>query len=512
MARSIHIPKTHLIMALCLPLAVVLGYFLAEPLDSGSMGVVVFVLTILSVPIMMKWYHPLLILSWNSGITMFLLPGSPALWMCMGLGGFVFALLNRSVSPEHNFNLVPSITKPLLFLLAVVIATAALNGGFGIRSLGSGTYGGKAYFYVFAAAVAYFAFASQRIPAERAGLYLAAFFLPGVLALVPSVINRFGLDFGPLNYLFPGAGGSNQPIMDRSFAATVDRPSGLGLASTAIFFSLLVRYGIRGTLDFKKTWRPVLFFLSILGCLASSYRSTFILFAITFAVLFYLEGLHKTKMLAVFCAVGVLSLGFLVAFSSKLPWTVQRTLSFLPLKLDYVVKSDSEASTTWRLEMWREVLPDIPKYLIKGKGYTMQADDLWWINTAGYLKTPDPHAGAILANDYHSGPLSVIVPFGLFGAIGFIWFVGAALRYLYNNYKHGDPSLKIANTVLFAVFTGRIALFLFVFGGFYSDLCVFTGILGLSVSLNGNRLKQPEPQKDAEFAPFSSIADGQKSA
>ena len=55
MARAIHIPKTHLIMALCLPLAVILGYFLAEPLDSGSLGVVVFVLVVLSVPILMKW-------------------------------------------------------------------------------------------------------------------------------------------------------------------------------------------------------------------------------------------------------------------------------------------------------------------------------------------------------------------------------------------------------------------------------------------------------------------------
>ena len=48
MASSINIPKTHLIMGLCLPLAVLLGYFLAEPLDSASLAVVVFVLVILA--------------------------------------------------------------------------------------------------------------------------------------------------------------------------------------------------------------------------------------------------------------------------------------------------------------------------------------------------------------------------------------------------------------------------------------------------------------------------------
>src|SRR5690348_15668400 len=120
MARAIHIPKTHLIMALCLPLAVIVGYFLAEPMTSGSLAIVVFVLTILAVPIMMKWYHPLMVLSWNSGIVMFLLPGPPTLWMCMAFGGMLFALLNRSVSPEHEFALVPSVTKPLLFLLGAV--------------------------------------------------------------------------------------------------------------------------------------------------------------------------------------------------------------------------------------------------------------------------------------------------------------------------------------------------------------------------------------------------------
>src|SRR2546425_636943 len=38
MANTINIPRTHLIMGLCLPLAVLLGYFLAEPMESGGIG------------------------------------------------------------------------------------------------------------------------------------------------------------------------------------------------------------------------------------------------------------------------------------------------------------------------------------------------------------------------------------------------------------------------------------------------------------------------------------------
>jgi hypothetical protein len=76
MANTINFPRSHLIMGLCLPLAVLLGYLLAEPLDSASLGVIVFVLIILGVPLLMKWHHPLLILSWNAYISTFFLPGS----------------------------------------------------------------------------------------------------------------------------------------------------------------------------------------------------------------------------------------------------------------------------------------------------------------------------------------------------------------------------------------------------------------------------------------------------
>src|SRR5438270_9706560 len=106
MANTINIPKSHLIMGLCLPLAVLLGYFLAEPLDSASLGVVVFVLVILGVPLLMKWHHPMLILCWNAWMNPFFLPGSPGLWMIMAFASLLFGLLNRSVNPDKQFIII----------------------------------------------------------------------------------------------------------------------------------------------------------------------------------------------------------------------------------------------------------------------------------------------------------------------------------------------------------------------------------------------------------------------
>src|SRR5262245_2098593 len=102
-ASAISIPRTHLIMGLCLPLAVLLGYFLAQPLDAGSLAVVILVISVLSVPLLMKWHHPLLILCWNVTANPLFLPGRPALWALVGMTSLVFAILSRSVNPNRRF-------------------------------------------------------------------------------------------------------------------------------------------------------------------------------------------------------------------------------------------------------------------------------------------------------------------------------------------------------------------------------------------------------------------------
>src|SRR6266404_3369398 len=99
MANTIKIPRTHLIMGLCLPLAVLLGYFLAEPLESGSIAVVVMVLAVFCVPALMKWHHPLLVLSWNVALLPIFLPGAPPVWVLVAMASILFAVLNRSVDP-----------------------------------------------------------------------------------------------------------------------------------------------------------------------------------------------------------------------------------------------------------------------------------------------------------------------------------------------------------------------------------------------------------------------------
>jgi hypothetical protein len=94
-----------------------------------------------------------------------------------------------------------------------------------------------------------------------------------------------------------------------------------------------------------------------------------------------------------------------------------------------------------------------------------------------------------------------MIPFGIWGGIAFVWFIAAALRVLYLNYRFGDTNLKTYNVLLFAAFISRTLVFFTIGGGIQSDMAVFAGLVGLSVALNGGvRRSAPVVASEAEQA------------
>lgn len=492
---TIKIPRAHLIMALCLPLAVLLGYFLAEPMESGSMAIIVLVLFVLGVPLMMKWHHPILVWCWNAFITPVFLPGQPQIWVPVAAASMVFALLNRAVNPENRFIYIPSIANSLLFLAAVVLITAWATGGIGIRSLGGARYGGRNYVLILMAIVGFFAFSSVRIPPEKAGFYVGMFFLVGLTSIIPNIIYTLGPKFYPLFSIFPAGFAVDQARGDFALGPGIFRIGGLGLLGPSLWCFALARYGIRGALDLAKPLGLFLLVVAAVCCAASGFRSCVIFIVMIFCALFYFEGLHKTRMLPLCLGLTLLGAAILLPNANRLPWVVQRTISFLPVKVDPIAGGSAEASTEWRLEIWKQAIPEIPKYLLIGKGYSMDPTAMYLADQSA--RQQGNYTDAILLNgDYHSGPLSVIIPLGIFGTIGFISFLVASGVFLYRNYRLGDTRLRCINTFFFAYFLCKVVFFFFIFGSLYSDLCSFTGLIGLSVSLNG----RPEPVAEEELA------------
>ena len=210
-----------------------------------------------------------------------------------------------------------------------------------------------------------------------------------------------------------------------------------------------------------------------------------------FLILFILERLHRTPLLPAFALAGALAFGLMLPFTEQLPRSVQRALSFLPIKIEPNILADAQGSWEWRLHMWEALLPDLPKYFWLGKGYSLNPTDLYLSQQAmRYGRAPD-YQSDLLVGNYHSGPLSTYIPFGVFGAITFVAFLGLALRALYRNYRYGRDELKSYNRFLFAYFLSRTIFFVAAFGSFHSELYIFTGIMGLSVALNHGVCRQP---------------------
>jgi len=264
---------------------------------------------------------------------------------------------------------------------------------------------------------------------------------------------------------------------------------------------LLARFGIRGSLDLTRPWRLLLLSLALAAGVLSGFRSFVLLTGLTFALIFYLEGLHRTRHALALLGVGLLGCGVVLPQAHKLPLAAQRALSFLPGKFDYSAGVSAADSLDWRLEMWKQAWPAVPKCLFRGRGWTYDARDFYTAVEIG--EAGNPHAGTILTGSFHNGPLSVLIPFGLYGALALVWFWAAGLRVLHRNWKFGDPALRTVNTMLLAAFAARVLFFLCFFGALDSDMAAFAGMLGLSVALNGADTSPAPAEQPAAGVEFS---------
>jgi len=479
-------------LAIVVPIAIVLGYMLATGtggLDYTTLFMFALVAFGLLLPILLRWHHPLLIFSWNMSTVVFFLPGSPNLWLVMSFVSLGFLVLQRAVDANKKMLHSPSITLPLLVLALIVIMTGYYRGGLGVRSLGAEAIGGKRYWLILGAIVGYLAMSGRQVPRDKAWVYVGLFFLGGLTNLLADAVQFTPQSLWFIFWMFPvdpGTFGGGSAVL----AEGIGRYYGLSVACLAFCFYFMARYGIRGMLSGLQSWRFGLFLAVGTVSLFGGFRTFFILAVLSFMFFYLFEGLLKSKYTPLLFSFGLLGMFLIAMFPQQLPQAMQRAVSFLPLDINPAVRAQALASNEWRLNMWRTLLPEIPEYLIIGKGYTMNAGELELMaQLAEHGSSEHSSELARLAGDYHNGPLSVQIPFGIFGSLSFVWFLIAAGRGLYLNWRHGDAELAHANAFLFALFLARVILFFVVFGGFYGDLAHFAGLIGFSLSLNGGICK-----------------------
>ena len=258
---AIGLPRNLVIFAVVVPLALCLGYLLSTPLHFNSMAIVGLVLTVLLIPVFLRWHHPFLVFAWNANITIFFLPGKPLLWMFFAAISFGITVLACILEKRLHFQHVPSITWPLLFLLMVVIITAKLTGGIGLRSLGSANVRRqKIRVHSSGSCRLFRAEQPAHCPIPRASLPLRIFTVG-----CDGCCGESGYLAGPafyfLYWMFPVDNAIEQAMEDFAYTAVdlrIGRLPGVGVAATAMLYFFQMRYGVRGLLTFRRPWITVL--------------------------------------------------------------------------------------------------------------------------------------------------------------------------------------------------------------------------------------------------------------
>jgi hypothetical protein len=478
--------RSLVVYAVILPLAIILGYLLTSPLDKPTVIALVIFATLLLLPLLLRWYHTWMIVFWNMSITFIYMPGLLPAWMPLACIGFVIAIGHYILNRERHFLSASSVSISLICLGLVVAITAKFRGGLGFNTLGDESIGGKRYLFLWVAIIGYFVLISQPIAPRKRKLYTTLFLLGGVTAVMSELGSHLGPLANLLNIFFPGTVADNTgPTAPMGFE-NLERFGGLAAAALAILFVLMARYGIEGILNMRKIWRLIFFVLGIVATAFGGYRGMIVMLGLTLIFLFCFEGLLRSRLMPVAVLGIIFVVAIVICFSDQFPLPVQRCLAIFPVKISYVARISAESSSTWRIDMWQGLLPQIPHYLLFGKGLTFDANDMAMYAMLGNQQVMGQAGGALaLAGDYHNGPLSVIIPFGIWGVITFLWFLWASIKVLWANFRYGDPELHKTNTFLLSYFLAKSVFFLFVFGGFYSDLFVFTGLIGFSISLNG---------------------------
>jgi O-antigen ligase len=267
---------------------------------------------------------------------------------------------------------------------------------------------------------------------------------------------------------------------------------------------MLLRFGVRGILDGSRPWRFALYLGVVLLSLIGGFRSVLLAQALLFLVMFTLEGFWRTRMAVALVVLALLGVVLLALTAHHLPIAFQRSLSILPFDIDPAVRLDAQMSSEWRIKMWKVLWAEIPKYFWLGKGYVANATDYFLILDSTRRGLAESYEISMLAGDYHNGPLSVIIPFGIWGVLTFGAFWVVAARVLRANYRHGRPELILINRFLLAVFWADLIFFLLIFGDLTIDFQRLAGYLALSIGLNGGMASASAPSGVSDELPMPS--------
>jgi O-Antigen ligase len=408
------------------------------------------------------------------------------------------------VLSQNNLRPKPHLLDLLVGLNVLYLAFTLVIHPVGFLIFGGQSIGGRPVINIFIGLVAYWVMI--RLPDTITGVSR----IPYYVLVSATVLSGLGLLVYIAPSLTPTVASWYSGLDNSAYLSQTAGVHGIQRLKDLVFFGfqlflIVCSYYSPATLFDPRRGRFYAMLLATCCILAAGYRN-FLLWAI--ASLAIGSVLHRRWRELVtagfFGALLLVLLSFGQGRFYQLPETIQRSLAFLPGQWSETVVADTQESSTWRFQLWKDVIE---------WGYIKD----WWFGDGFGANLQDAIAAymdrngrefVILSGGYHSGPLTTLRYVGICGMVLLYTLSISAAFYSYRcvNECRGTPLFPVAIYFAIQLIWGPVS-YTFVFGGYdgyLPELLFSVGCLRLLFRMS-DELKQNAVAK-TKLVPAQSLA------
>ena len=453
------------------------------------------------------------------------LPGSPSAWY-LGVFAAIGVLVTRFTLRSRDFYWRFTWTDALIALQIPVLAQAYLRNPTGFALFGGDIVGGKPYVEYAIAIMGYFCLAFIRtdyqtvtrvikimilVMAADSLLKALSGFSPGLALAVGRLYSN--VDYAAASSLLEG-GSDFDMTVDTRFGSLRDFADFLGLLCMAFYRPITCLLPI-----YPKQF--ILFSISLVAMLFSGFRSGLLKLGMYFTAACIVRrkplDLFWAGIFAFLILSGLLATGEL----KRMPFSIQRVLSFLPIEVDSAARAEAQGSSDWRFEMWKLALTT-DRYIsnkILGDGFGFSADEQkaqFDVQARGGYLTKQQNQDLFLTKgSYHGFHVETIRFTGVLGLIiaTIILLIFMNLAYRNIRYFEGRHNAKLIMFVCLPFLISPIYYWL-VFGSYKSGFVTYilaSGILKVLDNVHAQEIASAKSEAAAAQAttkPLSGLTRG----
>lgn len=483
MGRELLVPWIGL--GIAIGCALLAGYWVGTSnLDLLVMSVMLVIMTLVILGLRQRvWVLVPIFWAFAGGSAMLRIPFSVHdVTVMMAFCGYCAYLTLSKKDTRHPWNGLDWI----LFLNVIYLVGTYLLHPVGMRAMGATDIGGRPYFNIALAVLSYRLLARMpdspktvsRIPLFLAAGASAITFMNVVAYLIPSLT--------PVLYFVIGNVDVDPFIESMVGGESIGRFKGLANFGQVVIPVLCAYYPPITWFDIRRA-RFYLVCIAMYGTLVSGFRGLLMRTMLAIGVGSFLQ--RGWRGVVQITLIGGVLLSLLVLGHGRffeLPFSVQRTLTFLPGDWALEAKADAESSTQWRVDMWKYVIEHrVIQNWWFGDGFAVRPSDLPAIGLRG-TNTDN----ALVSGGYHNGPLSTI---RFVGIVGLVLFYALMLASTYYSYK----AVRLCRGTIFQPLAFFLAiwctlnplLFTTIFGAYNESLpeqIFYTALLRLTLRMAEN--------------------------